>query len=353
MFKIEYMSKLKIGITMGDINGISTEVIIKALSDERILDHFIPIIYGSSKVVSYYKNIVGADIQYSSISQASSSHHNRINVLNCWEEQAEITMGKATESGGKFAHIALDRAVRDYKQHEIDAIVTAPINKYAMQKSGFGFPGHTEFLDDQFKSGNSLMMMVSREMRIALVTNHVPIKDVASKITKELVTKKLNTLHQSLVEDFGIEKPTIAVLGLNPHAGDDGSIGNEDENIVKPVIIEAKKSGKNIMGPYPADGFFASATQKKFDAILAMYHDQGLIPFKALSFGDGVNYTSGLPLVRTSPDHGTAYDIVGKNLADPSSLRTAIFAALDITRCRKDYQEARENSLSKAKSSAS
>jgi len=342
------MGKIKIGITMGDINGIGTEVIIKALSDERVMEHFIPIIYGSSKVVAYYKNIVNSEnFQFSSITNASSSSQNRINVLNCWEEQAEITMGKATEIGGKFAHIALDRAVRDFKQNAIDAIVTAPINKHAMKQSGFGFPGHTEFLAEQFKSAKSLMMMVSSEMRVALVTNHVPVSQLGTIITKELVEQKLNTLHQSLIEDFGIEKPTIAILGINPHAGDDGSIGTEDDEITRPVVIAAKKAGKNVMGPYPADGFFGSNTQRKFDAILAMYHDQGLIPFKALSFGDGVNFTAGLPVVRTSPDHGTAYDIVGKDLADPSSLRTAIYNALDIARERKEYSEARENSLHK------
>lgn len=342
------MGKLRIGITMGDINGISTEVIIKALSDERVLQHFTPIIYGSAKVVAYYKNMVSSDnFQFTSISQASSSSENRINVLNCWEAQAEINMGKATEAGGKFAHIALDRAVRDFQNNAIDAIVTAPINKHAMKQADFGFPGHTEFLADQFKSSKNLMMMVSGEMRVALVTNHVPVSQLGELITRELVESKLKTLHKSLVEDFGLEKPSIAILGINPHAGDEGSIGTEDDTITRPVIISAKKKGMNVMGPYPADGFFGSATQRKFDAILAMYHDQGLIPFKALSFGDGVNFTAGLPVVRTSPDHGTAYDIVGKDLADPSSLRTAIYTALDIAKQRKIYIEERENALSK------
>lgn len=344
------MSKLKIGITMGDINGISTEVIIKALSDERILEHFIPIIYGSAKVVAYYKNMVASEnFQFSSINEASATSKDRINVLNCWEEEADITVGTATEAGGKFAHIALDRAVRDFKQHAIDAIVTAPINKHAMKLANFGFPGHTEFLADQFKSSTDLMMMVSQDMRIALVTNHVPVSQLGSVITKERIENKLLALHKSLIEDFGIENPTIAVLGINPHAGDDGSIGTEDDELTRPVIIEAKKKGMNVMGPYPADGFFGSNTQRKFDAILAMYHDQGLIPFKALSFGDGVNFTAGLPIVRTSPDHGTAYDIVGKDLADPGSLRHAIYCAVDIARQRKAYAEARENQLKPSK----
>ncbi len=344
------MNKLKIGITLGDINGISAEVIIKALSDERVLEHFTPIIYGSSKVMSYYKNMVDSDnFTYSIISEASSSSADKINVLDCWEEDANITMGKATKDGGKFAHIALDRAVRDYKQNAIDAIVTAPINKNAMKQADFGYPGHTEFLSDAFKSSNSLMMMVSSSMRVALVTNHVPITKVGELISKKLIREKLKTFNQSLIQDFGIEKPTIAILGMNPHAGDNGSIGTEDEEITKPLILEAKKNGLNVMGPYPADGFFASGTQKKFDGILAMYHDQGLIPFKALSFGDGVNFTAGIPVVRTSPDHGTAYDIVGKNVADESSLRTAIYTALDIARQRKQYEVSRENQLATAK----
>jgi len=347
------MSKLKLGITIGDINGVSPEVIIKALSDERILDLFTPIIYGSSKVLSYYKNISDADFQYSTISNAESSKYNRINVLNCWEEEVDIEIGKATEAGGKFAHIALDRAVRDFQDNKIDGIITAPINKNAMKMANFPFPGHTEFIADKFSSSDSLMMMVSDSLKVALVTNHEPVANVASLITRELITKKLNVLHRSLVEDFGIEKPTIAVLGLNPHAGDEGTIGSEDEKSVKPAIIEAKKSGKVVMGPYPADGFFGSSQFKKVDAILAMYHDQGLVPFKALSFGKGVNFTAGLPLVRTSPDHGTAYDIAGKNLADARSLRSAIFAAIDIANTRKEYHESRENQLVKTDRSRS
>ncbi|MEE9439173.1 MAG: 4-hydroxythreonine-4-phosphate dehydrogenase PdxA [Saprospiraceae bacterium] len=342
------MSKLKLGITIGDVNGISTEVIIKALSDERMLKLFTPIIYGSSRVLSYYKNMLGADFfSFTPISAAEHSKYNKVNVLNCWEETADIEAGKATESGGKFAHIALDRAVRDYQANQIDGIITAPINKNAMKMSGFQFPGHTEFIADKFKSSNSLMMMVSDVIKVAVVTNHESVRNVADLITKELVTKKLEILNTTLVEDFGIQKPTIAILGLNPHAGDEGSIGTEDEEIVKPVILAAKKKGMTVMGPYPADGFFASSTHKKFDAILAMYHDQGLIPFKMLSFGKGVNFTAGLPIIRTSPDHGTAYDIVGKNIADPSSLRHAIYAAIDIAKCRKEYEESRENALSR------
>lgn len=339
------MSKLKLGITIGDINGISAEVIIKALEDERILSLFTPIIYGSSKVIAYYKNMVSENFQFSSISTAESAKYNRVNVLNCWEEIADIEIGKATLNGGKFAHIALDRAVRDFQDNQIDGIVTAPINKQAMKMADFPFPGHTEFIADKFKSSSSMMMMVSDALKVALVTNHEPLATVASLVTKDLVAKKLNILNKTLIEDFGIEKPTIAVLGLNPHAGDEGAIGTEDDTEIRPAIIEAKKNGLTVMGPYPADGFFGSSQWKKVDAILAMYHDQGLIPFKALSFGSGVNYTAGLPMIRTSPDHGTAYDIAGKNSADASSLRSAIYTAIDIATMRKDYHESRENQL--------
>ncbi len=342
------MQKLKLGITIGDVNGIGPEIIIKALSDERMLDLFTPIIYGSAKVLAYHKNITDIDsFIFTTISLAEKSRYNKINVLNCWEEHVNIEIGKASVDGGKFAHIALDRAVRDFQANKIDGIVTAPINKQAMKMSGFGFPGHTEFIADKYKSSHSLMMLVSDDLKVAVVTNHDPIKNVSELITKELVQKKLNILHKSLIQDFGIDKPVIAVLGLNPHAGDHGSIGTEDEEIIRPVIIEAKKSGMMVMGPYPADGFFGSATHKKVDAVLAMYHDQGLIPFKILSFGRGVNFTAGLPIVRTSPDHGTGFDIAGKNMADPSSLRHAIYRAIDIARTRALYKEAMEENAQK------
>jgi 4-hydroxythreonine-4-phosphate dehydrogenase len=347
------MSKLKLGITIGDINGVSTEVIIKALSDERMLNLFTPIVYGSSKVVSYYKNIVSDSFQFSTISSAETAKYNRVNVLNCWEEKADIELGVATVDGGKFAHIALDRAVRDFQDNKIDGIVTAPINKHAMKLANFPFPGHTEFIADKFKSSESMMMMVSDTLRVALVTNHEPISKVADLITKDLVAKKLNILHKTLIEDFGIQKPIIAVLGLNPHAGDDGAIGSEDDKHVKPAVLEAKKNGMVVTGPYPADGFFGSSQFKKVDAVLAMYHDQGLIPFKALSFGNGVNFTAGLPIIRTSPDHGTAYNIAGKNLADASSLRSAIYEAIDIANTRKEYHSDRENQLKRTDRSRS
>ena len=239
----------------------------------------------------------------------------------------------------------MDRAIRDVKSNQIDGIVTAPINKNAMKMSGFNFPGHTEFIAHSYNSKRDLMMFVSDSMKMALATKHVPLKDVPQMITKDFISSRLEVFNKTLIEDFGIERPTIAVLGLNPHAGEDGNIGNEEETEIRPAIIEAKKNGMMVMGPYSADGFFGSGMYRKFDGIMAMYHDQGLIPFKALSFGDGVNFTAGLPIIRTSPDHGTGYDIVGKNVADASSITKAIYCAIDIIRSRKEYFESRENAL--------
>jgi len=343
------MDKLRIGITIGDINGIGPEVIIKALSKNSKLKHCIPIIYGSSKVMAYHKNIVkNVDFHFSSISEVDSAYHSKINVLNCWDDTVNINIGMLTEEGGKYASLALERAVQDAKDGKLDAIVTAPINKKAMKMAGFQFPGHTEFLADRLETKNTLMMMVSDSMNVALVCNHTPIFEIKNEINRESITAKLKTLHKSLSQDFGIEKPTIAVLGLNPHAGDGGAIGAEEEEFIRPVIIEAKKNGVLAMGPYPADGFFGSSQFSKVDGILAMYHDQGLIPFKALSFGNGVNYTAGLPVVRTSPDHGTAYDLAGKDMANASSMRNALDLAIDLVNNKIDYKYNKENRLKKS-----
>ncbi len=342
------MKKLKIGISSGDMNGIGPEVIIKTLSNPKILDYCIPIIYGSSKVMSYHKNIV-KDINFSFISTADPERasKSKVNVINCWDESPNISLGQATEEGGKYAHIALDRAINDVNAGKLDAIVTAPINKEAMQMTNFPYAGHTEFLTDQLKKKESLMMMVSDNIRIALATNHLPISEVSQNITKDKLILKLKLFNRSLIQDFGIQKPTIAVLGLNPHASDNGVIGDEEEKVIRPVIIEAKKNGVHAIGPFPADGFFGSNKFTKVDGILAMYHDQGLVPFKALSFGNGVNFTAGLPIVRTSPDHGTAYDIAGKNEADPGSFRTAMYLAMDLARNRIQFKEDRSNKLEK------
>lgn len=334
------MGTIRAGITMGDINGIGLEVIIKTLSHPSVLQLCTPVIYGSSKVVSYHKNIVNpTDFTFHTTAGADKIYHQKINVVNCVQDNVNITIGKETEEGGKIAHIALDRAVRDLKEGHIDLLVTAPINKNAMRLAGFPYPGHTEYLAHEFGTKSELMMMVADNLRVGVVTSHVPIHQVASLITREVIRTKLDILIKSLQIDFGIQRPVIAVLGLNPHAGESGTLGKEEEDIIRPVIVEAKKSGDIIMGPYPADGFFGTMQHRKFDGILAMYHDQGLIPFKMLHFQDGVNYSAGLPYVRTSPDHGTAYEIAGKNEADPASFRAALLTAIDIWRARDRHRK--------------
>ncbi len=341
------MNKIKIGISVGDINGIGLEIILKTLSNKKICDFCTPVIYGSSKVISYHKNIVDVDVQYQVVKEPGRFTLDKVNIVNCWQENVNITLGKATEQGGRYAYLALDAAVNDLKGGIIDALVTAPINKEAMKMADFPHPGHTEFLSQQLGGMESLMFMIHDELRIGLVTNHLPLEDVAMSITKEKVSEKIEIMDKTLRMDFGIERPAIAVLGLNPHASDNGVIGQQEEQYIRPAIIEAKKKGLLVVGPFAADGFFGSFNYKKFDGILAMYHDQGLVPFKLLSFGSGVNFTAGLSAVRTSPDHGTAYDIAGKNEAEHFSFQRALFSALDIARSRKDYFEMRENALVK------
>ncbi len=331
------MSKLKIGITIGDFNGVGLEVILKTLSKSEMAEICTPVIYGSSKVVSYHKNIVGVDFHFQPTRSAENLFTDKINIINCWQENVNITLGKPSDLSGKYAFTALEMATTDLRAGRIDALVTAPINKHAMQLANFPFPGHTEYLTKELGAEESLMFLVSDNLRVGVVTNHLPLKDVAAKITKQAILRKLQIMQDSLKMDFGLERPSIAVLGLNPHAGDGGLLGEEEEKIIRPAILECKKKGMLAMGPFPADGFFGSGQYKKYDAILAMYHDQGLIPFKVLSFGKGVNYTAGLVGVRTSPDHGTAYDLAGKNEADPASFRQAIFTAIDIARQRKEY----------------
>ena len=342
------MEKLKVGISIGDINGIGLEVILKTLTNRGISNLCIPVIYGSSKIVSYHKNIVGIEeFQFQSLRTAEKVHSDKVNIINCWQENVNITLGKVTETGGQYALMSLKRSVEDLQRGLIDCVVTAPINKKSMELAKFPYPGHTEYLLDEFNSKDCLMFMVSDDLKIGLVTNHEPVGKVASLITKERILRKLRMMNTTLKMDFGIEKPTIAILGLNPHAGDEGVIGSEEETIIRPAIIEAKKKGVLAFGPFAADSFFGTTNYKKYDAVLAMYHDQGLIPFKALTFGNGVNFTAGLPIVRTSPDHGTGFDIVGQNLADPSSFRQAIFHAIDIHRNRVAYKAMHENPVVK------
>lgn len=341
------MEKIRVGITIGDINGIGPEVIIKSVYPSEILEHCTPVIYGSSKVVSYHKNIVQAeDFTFQSLATAERLNPKKVNVVNCWEEAVNITLGRATHESGSYAYIALDRAVRDMKDGLIDVLVTGPVNKHAMHLANFPATGHTDYLEERF-GGKGLMVMVSDTMKIGLVTDHIPVRDIAAHVTRETLESKLEVFIKSLQTDFGYERPIIAILGLNPHASDHGTIGTEDDELIQPLIMDYKAKGHLVMGPYSADGFFGSGMYRKFDGILAMYHDQGLIPFKTISFGYGVNFTAGLNIIRTSPDHGTAYDLAGQNSADSGSLRTAIYTAIDTYRRRSEYQSLRDKPMKK------
>lgn len=329
------MNKPRIGISLGDLNGIGPEVVIKALADSRVTNLFTPVIYGSSRVLSFYKKIVNLEeFNYSQVKTKGQFAAKSINVVNCWEDQIEIIPGKASTDSGRAAWLALKTATQELKEGLLDALVTAPIDKHTIHSNDFPYKGHTEFLTEFFGVKDSLMLMVSETLRVGLVTGHIPIKDVAAQITKEKVETKLRLLEQSLKQDFGISKPKMAVLGLNPHAGDNGLIGTEDDQIIKPVVQDFKNKGKLVFGPLPADGFFATGQHGRFDGILAMYHDQGLVPFKSLAFDTGVNFTAGLPVVRTSPDHGTAYNLAGKNQAREQSMLKALFTAVDIVTSR-------------------
>jgi 4-hydroxythreonine-4-phosphate dehydrogenase len=323
--------KPRIGISIGDLNGVGPEVIIKALADHRIYGLLTPVIYGSAKVISFYKKQLNIEeFNYTQVRNKGQYAPKTVNVVNCWEDNIEITPGKASRESGKAAYLALKTACEDLKDGHLDALVTAPIDKHSIHSEDFPFTGHTEFLTKFFGASDSLMFMVSDELRIGLATDHVPIKDVAAAITKEKLEVKLKIMEQSLRSDFAIQKPKIAVLGLNPHAGDGGLIGSEDDQIIKPLINDFRNKGKLVYGPFPSDGFFASGNYRKYDGVLAMYHDQGLIPFKTIAFENGINFTAGLSVVRTSPDHGTAYPIAGKNQASESSFRESLYKAAEI-----------------------
>jgi 4-hydroxythreonine-4-phosphate dehydrogenase len=324
-----------IGITIGDINGIGPEVIIKSLSDTRILDHITPVIFGSSKVLSFYRKLLKMeDFHYNQIKTIEEISPRKINVLNCWNEMVEIKVGQITTEAGNCAYLALRSAVNLLKEDKIDAVVTAPINKKNIQRPDFNFIGHTEFITEELGSKDNLMLMVSDDLRIGVVTAHIAVNEVSKSLTKEAVEKKLNVFLKTLKKDFGINKPKVALLGLNPHAGEEGLLGNEEIDIINPIVKEYKDKGHLVFGPFPADGFFGTMQQKKYDGVLAMYHDQGLIPFKMLAFDNGVNFTAGLSKVRTSPDHGTAYGIAGKNEANPDSMREAIYLASNTVKLR-------------------
>ncbi|GDX44258.1 4-hydroxythreonine-4-phosphate dehydrogenase [Bacteroidota bacterium] len=337
-----------IGISVGDLNGIGIEIIIKTFSDNRILELCTPVIFGSNRVINFYKkSIPEINLNYVSIKEISKINPKQVNIVTLWEEEIEIQPGQMTETGGKYGVQSLQAAVKALKEKTIDALVTAPLNKFTMQSSEFNFTGHTPFLKEAFRADDVLMLMIADNMKVGLLTEHLAIMDVAKNINKEQIIKKINLLKTSLIKDFGVERPRIAVLGLNPHAGDEGLVGKEEKEIIRPAILESKKNDCVVMGPYSADAFFARGNHEKFDAILAMYHDQGLIPFKSLAIGEGTNFTAGLQAIRTSPDHGTAFDIAGKNQADESSFRAAVFSAIDIFNTRNNYQELRKNPLKK------
>ncbi len=340
------MDKFKIGISIGDVNGIGLEIIIKTLADAAVLDYCTPIVYGHTKVASFHRRTVNAyDLNFNVINSPANAHTRRANMINCWEEDVAITMGQSNETGGKYAFLSLERATNDLLSGHIDALVTAPINKDNIQSEQFKFPGHTEYLQERDNAPESLMFLVSDTLRVGVLTGHIPVSQVPQAITTEKILAKLNLMDASLRKDFWIRKPKIAVLGLNPHAGDNGLIGDEELKVIIPALEEARAAGILALGPYAADGFFANATYTQFDAVLAMYHDQGLIPFKQISFESGVNYTAGLSFVRTSPDHGTAYDIAGKNKASETSFREALFTAIHIVKHRRETAVLNENPL--------
>lgn len=349
--------KIRVGITHGDINGVGYEVILKTFSDPTMLELCTPVIYGSPKVAAYHRKAMEIPTNFSIVNTAEDAQDGRVNVVNCIEEELKVELSKPTPEAGKAALTALERALADYRAGLFDVLVTAPINKHTIQSDTFHFPGHTEYIEERVGDGQkALMILLKGDFRVALVTGHVPVRDIAGMLTKELIMEKMEIFHQSLKKDFGIDNPRIAVFSLNPHAGDHGLLGTEEEEIIIPAMKEMIAKGVQCFGPYPADGFMGSGNYTHFDGILAMYHDQGLAPFKALAMDEGVNFTAGLPIVRTSPAHGTAYDIAGKGVASEDSFRQAVYVAMDVFRnrvwekeisarpLRKQYYEKRDDS---------
>ena len=346
-FLMKEEKNIIVGISIGDLNGIGGEIILKTFEDERFLDFCTPVIFASAKAMTFFKSHFKSQINFNIINNLDQLAHNKVNVLNCWNEPVNIEFGEENPEIGSFAIKSLEAATKALKENTIHVLVTAPINKHNIQSEDFKFPGHTDYLAQEL-DGESLMFMITDTLRVGLLTDHVPVKDVSSHITKELIEKKINTVYNSLIKDFKIERPKIAVLGINPHTGDNGVIGSEDDDVLRPTLQKIKETGKLVYGPYAADSFFGSNNYKNFDAIIASYHDQGLIPFKTLSFGQGVNYTAGLNKVRTSPDHGTAYEIAGKGVADENSFKEAIFSAIRIYKNRMSYEQLTANPLKKA-----
>lgn len=337
---MENNRKIKVGITHGDINGIGYEVILKAFSDPTMLELCTPIVYGSPKVAAYHRKAMDIQTNFSIVNSAADAMDNRLSILNCTEDELKVELTKPTPEAGKAALDALERALSDYREGLIDVLVTAPINKHTIQSETFRFPGHTEYIQERVGDGQkALMILLKDDFRVALVTGHIPVKDIATTLTKDLIVEKATIFHRSLKQDFGIDNPRIAIFSLNPHAGDGGVIGTEEAEIIQPAIQELVSKRIQCFGPYPADGFMGSGNYDRFDGILAMYHDQGLAPFKALAMDEGVNFTAGLPIVRTSPAHGTAYDIAGQGVAMENSFRQAIYTAIDVYRNRVIEEE--------------
>lgn len=336
-----------VGITQGDGNGIGYEVIIKSLADARILDSFTPVIYGSSKIFGFYKKLIHEIDQLDTyvINSAKEAKPKKINIVNCLPDNVFVEPGQPTPESAKSAISALEAAIKDIQSGDIDVLVTAPINKKAMVREGFGYAGHTEYLQNAFGVKDSTMLMVSSRLRVGVVTGHIPLRDVASNVTEDKILSKLRVMKASLQRDFGVDEPRIGVLSLNPHSGDGGLLGDEEQNIIIPALDKAQEEGILAYGPFSPDGYFGIGQYSKFDATLAMYHDQGLEPFKALAFDDGVNFTAGLPIVRTSPDHGTAYDMAGRDEADPRSMMASIFQAIDIFKSRQAYDSLQDGKM--------
>lgn len=338
--------KIRVGISIGDFNGVGLEVIIKTFLDSRLMEDCTPIVYGSSALAKEYRKALNIlDFSFNSIADANDANSKKANLVEVWKEEAEITFGESTQQAGKFSFLSLQEATRDLASNKIDVLVTAPINKNNIQSEDFDFPGHTEYLADYANVETPLMLLTAGDLRVGTLTGHIPIKDVAENLYHDEIVTKLEIFEKTLKQDFCITKPKIAVLGLNPHNGDNGTIGSEELEIIIPAINEAVSNGILAFGPFASDGFFGSPAYKKFDGILSMYHDQGLTPFKAISFDEGVNFTAGLPIVRTSPDHGTAYDIAGKGIASEISFRNAVYVAIDVYKNRQDFKELSSNPL--------
>ena len=348
LFLMKKSENIIVGISIGDLNGIGSEIVLKTFEDSRMLEFCTPVIFASAKSMNFFKTHFNSEINFNNINSLNQLVFGKVNVLNCWNEPVTIDFGKEDVKIGEYAIKSLQGATNALKEGSIDVLVTAPINKHNIQSKTFKFPGHTDFLAQELE-GESLMFMVTDTLRVGLLTDHVPVKDIVDNLSEELILKKINTVYNSLLMDFNIVRPKIAVLGINPHTGDNGVIGNEDDTILRPTIQKLKEEGKLVYGPYAADSFFGSNNFKNFDAVIATYHDQGLIPFKTLSFGQGVNFTAGLNKIRTSPDHGTAYEIAGKGVADENSFKEAVFTAIQIFKNRFEYNELTSNPLKKSR----